>query len=81
MATITVEPARDELVPLPQPGGPRFVDVPPPPPARHPGYGVGVWGMACVIATESFVFLALFATYFFLRRVSLDVAAEGHATP
>jgi cytochrome c oxidase subunit 3 len=81
MATVTVETASDELVPLPQPGGPRFVDVPPPPAARHPGYSVGVWGMACVIATESFVFLALFATYFFLRASASTWPPRGTPLP
>ena len=84
MATITVERDVDQpavLAPPGEPGGPRFIVVPPPPPARHPGYGVGVWGMACVIATESFIFLALFATYFFLRASATSWPPHGTPLP
>ncbi len=54
-----------ELVPPAEPGGPALVVVP-----ARPGYSVGVWGMAAVIATEAFIFLALLAAYFFLRASS-----------
>jgi len=46
---------------------PRTILVAPPPPARRPGYGRGFWGMVTLIATEATLFLALIATYFFLR--------------
>ncbi len=49
---------------------PRTVSVPPPSPARRTGYGRGFWGVAVLIATESMLFLALLATYFFLRASS-----------
>ena len=62
--------ADTELVPPAESGGPALVLVPAPPPADRPGYGVGVWGMAAVISTEAFIFLALLATYFFLRSSS-----------
>ncbi len=62
--------ADTELVPPAEPGGPALVLVPPPAPAARPGYSVGVWGMAAVITTEAFIFLALLAAYFFLRSAS-----------
>jgi heme/copper-type cytochrome/quinol oxidase subunit 3 len=46
---------------------PGTVDVAPPRAARHEGYGRGFWGVAVMIATEGMLFLALIATYFFLR--------------
>jgi heme/copper-type cytochrome/quinol oxidase subunit 3 len=49
---------------------PRTVAVPPPEPSRHAGYGRGFWGVAVLIATEGMLFLALVATYFFLRATS-----------
>ncbi len=49
---------------------PRTISVPPPSPARRTGYGRGFWGMAVMIATESMLFLALLATYFYLRASS-----------
>ncbi len=49
---------------------PRTVSVPPPAAARRAGYGRGFWGVAVLIATESMLFLALLATYFFLRASS-----------
>ena len=70
-----------DLVPPAEPGGPRFVVVPPPPPARKPGYNVGVWGMAAVIATESFVFLALLAAYYFLRSSETSWPEGGLKPP
>jgi heme/copper-type cytochrome/quinol oxidase subunit 3 len=45
----------------------RTVDVPAPLGARREGYGRGFWGIALMIATEGMLFLALTATYFFLR--------------
>jgi cytochrome c oxidase subunit 3 len=72
VATITAPPREDDLdlAPATEPGGPRVVLVPPPPRARRPGYGTGFWGMVMVVATESFIFVALLATYFFLRSSS-----------
>jgi heme/copper-type cytochrome/quinol oxidase subunit 3 len=80
MATAALEQDL-ELAPPAEPSGPGFVVVAPPRPTRRPGYGVGVWGMACVIATESFVFLALFATYFFLRASAASWPPPGTPLP
>ncbi len=46
---------------------PRTISVAPPAAARRDGYGRGFWGVVVLIATEGMLFLALIATYFFLR--------------
>jgi heme/copper-type cytochrome/quinol oxidase subunit 3 len=82
LADRTVAPDVDvDLVPAPQPDGPALVVVPPPPAARRRGYGTGFWGMVCVIATESFVFLALLSAYFFLRASSRSWPQGGIRVP
>jgi heme/copper-type cytochrome/quinol oxidase subunit 3 len=49
-------------------------------PARE-GYRVGWWGMVAVIATEATVFLALLASYFFLRAGSQEWPQGGIEPP
>jgi heme/copper-type cytochrome/quinol oxidase subunit 3 len=58
---------------------PRTISVAPPPAGRA-GYGRGFWGLAVLIATESMLFLALLATYFFLRA-SAHTWPIGHLEP
>jgi len=60
---------------------PRTIGVPPPAPARHSGYGRGFWGVAVLIATEGMLFLALVATYFFLRATSRSWPPPGVELP
>ncbi|HEY3724104.1 MAG TPA: cytochrome c oxidase subunit 3 [Acidimicrobiia bacterium] len=60
---------------------PRTISVAAPPPARHEGYGRGFWGVAILIATEGMLFLALVATYFFLRAASTSWPLGGIEPP
>jgi heme/copper-type cytochrome/quinol oxidase subunit 3 len=60
---------------------PRTVDVPAPLAARHEGYGRGFWGVAMMIATEGMLFLALIATYFFLRASTDSWPPPGVEAP
>jgi cytochrome c oxidase subunit 3 len=60
---------------------PRTILVPPPAPARHSGYGRGFWGVSVLIATEGMLFLALVATYFFLRATSNAWPPPGIEVP
>ena len=49
--------------------------------AGRRGYAVGWWGMVVLIATEATVFLALLASYFFLRAGSSEWPQGGIAPP
>ncbi|MCU1458484.1 MAG: cytochrome c oxidase, subunit [Actinomycetia bacterium] len=60
---------------------PLLVPVPPPPPAKRRGYSTGFWGIALVITTESMIFLALLASYFFLRATSHQWPPPGIEKP
>jgi heme/copper-type cytochrome/quinol oxidase subunit 3 len=46
------------------------IEIPAPPAARRPGYDRGFWGVSVVIATEAMIFMALLASYFFLRAAA-----------
>lgn len=60
---------------------PETVSVPPPSPSRHAGYGRGFWGVAVLIGTEGMLFVALVATYFFLRASSRAWPLGGIESP
>jgi heme/copper-type cytochrome/quinol oxidase subunit 3 len=60
---------------------PRTISVAAPSAARHEGYGRGFWGVAVLIATEGMLFLALVATYFFLRAASSTWPLGGIEPP
>jgi heme/copper-type cytochrome/quinol oxidase subunit 3 len=45
------------------------------------GYALGWWGMVVLIATEATIFLALLASYFFLRAGSAEWPQGGIAPP
>jgi heme/copper-type cytochrome/quinol oxidase subunit 3 len=49
--------------------------------AGQRGYPLGWWGMVVLIATEATIFLALLASYFFLRAGSPDWPEGGIAPP
>jgi heme/copper-type cytochrome/quinol oxidase subunit 3 len=50
-------------------------------PTRRRGYSTAWWGMATVIMTEGTIFLALLASYFFLRASASEWPLDGIELP